>query len=81
MNWWLVLLYVGYLVGGLIVISMVASVIVNALIRLKKAGSYRVEIFVPDLAGFGGGTVRASFDTKAELDAFVKDFDSKKAVR
>jgi hypothetical protein len=73
MNWGELLYWMAFFIAGLILLSTVTGVIANAVIKVKKAGSYRVELDAPELAGYGG-KVRVALDSEKELIAFLQRY-------
>lgn len=81
MNWGHVLEGIGWGLAALIAFSTLVGVIANAAIKVKKAGSFTVELFVTDLYPGGSGNVTGSFDSKKELETFVASFAPKERAR
>jgi hypothetical protein len=72
-NWGEVLYWSAAFIAGTILLSAITGVIANAVIKTKKASSYRAELDVPGRAG-SGGKIHVALDSEAELIKFLQRY-------
>jgi hypothetical protein len=59
----------------MVTVSIIAGSIANAVIKARKASSYRVKLSVTSLAGHEG-EIQASFASAAQAQTFVSDWQA-----
>lgn len=80
MNWGEVLYWSAAFIAGTILLSTITGVIANSVIKVKKAGSHRVELEIAE-PGLYREVISGSFETAEQAQAFIAKFQPKDQKR